>query len=303
MSRAEISDLQLDRLLGQVPSPDEPSPALAERIVAQAIRTPQGRPGFMPLARRHGPRRRVAVWSVLVAANLMAAAAAAASWDGDRFDLQRLADLPQRVMAAVRHSHHHEARHSTPSSMNPQVSPQIVTRNAPHAKAPAVKPDAHVVLPVIAPVAVPIRPNFPAVSDVHPSARARFQRQGLAPKPIKSFNTTLRSEEKSRRRVADSRVVEKTEPAPSRIPEHRANGPQVEVKDAEPIQQSARWVDRPEFSAPANGSARASEAVQGRSRAKNRPLERQSRVEEPWMGQIYKHKHPRGRVGRFPRRF
>ena len=300
MSMAEISDLQLDRLLGQVPSPDGPSPALAERIVAEAIRTPQGRTSFVPLVRRRGPRRRVVVWSALVAANLMAAAAAAASWDGDRFDLQRLADLPQRVMAAVRHSHPHEARHSAPLREHPQAAPQIAATNAAHAKAPAVKSVVH----VLPSVTVPVRPNVPAVFDVHASARARFQRQGLAPKPVKPFATTLRSEANLHRRAAESRkAVEKPEPLRSRIPHHRANMPQVEAKAAEPIEQSAGLADRPQFAAPPNGPARADEAALEHSQTINRPLERQSRFEKRWMGQIYKYKHPRGRGGRFPRRF
>ena len=111
MSAAEISDVQLDRLLGQVAPPAPPSADLAGRIAARALGTIQVRPKPFPIPRRHAPRRRAGVWSVVIAANLMAAAAAAASWDGQRFDFQRLADLPHRVAAALQHGHRHQIEH------------------------------------------------------------------------------------------------------------------------------------------------------------------------------------------------
>lgn len=112
MSAAEISDVQLDRLLGQVTPPAPPSADLADRITARALRTTQAHPKPFPIPRRHSPRRRVGVWSVVIAANLMAAAAAAAaSWDGQRFDFQRLADLPHRVATAMRRGPRHQIDH------------------------------------------------------------------------------------------------------------------------------------------------------------------------------------------------
>ena len=105
MSQRQLSDAQLDALLGQAPNPPEPSGGLAEQIMVRAGATPQ-RPAnrFVPSPRHR--RRRPFVWTTIIAANALAAAAAASSWDGQRFDFHRLADLPHRVAAAIHLPHH-----------------------------------------------------------------------------------------------------------------------------------------------------------------------------------------------------
>lgn len=110
MSAAQISDLELDRLLGEVPPPPLPAADLADRIAARALRTPQERASRFAFVPRHRPRKRATLWTAVIAANLVAAAAAAASWDGQRFDFNRLADLPNRVAVAVHIGHHHRER-------------------------------------------------------------------------------------------------------------------------------------------------------------------------------------------------
>lgn len=106
MSPRELSDAQLDALLGQVSNPPNPSNGLAEQIVARAGATPQ-RPAnrFAPSPRHR--RRRPFVWTTIIAANALAAAAAASSWDGQGFNFHRLADLPNRVAAVIHLPHHH----------------------------------------------------------------------------------------------------------------------------------------------------------------------------------------------------
>lgn len=106
MTRRELSDAQLDALLGQVPKPPPPSDGFAERIFARAAATPQQsgrRHRVAPRRLRRGP----VVWTTIIAANALAFAAAASSWDGQRFDFHRLADLPHRVAAVIHLPHHH----------------------------------------------------------------------------------------------------------------------------------------------------------------------------------------------------
>jgi hypothetical protein len=110
MSAAQISDLELDQLLGQAPAPPAPPADLANRIAARALRTPQEPAGRFSFAARSRPRARATLWTAVVAANLMAAAAAATAWDGQRFDFHRLTDLPKRVAAAIHIEHNPSAK-------------------------------------------------------------------------------------------------------------------------------------------------------------------------------------------------
>lgn len=136
MNAGELTDTQLDALLGQVPSPAAPDPALAERIVAQAVASSRLSAGRSAIFRRRRFRRSPALWTVVIAANALAAAAAASSWDGQRFDFHRLADLPHRV-AAVIHLPHRHARElpkhdrTAPLSQSRKVAAHSAMSSAP----------------------------------------------------------------------------------------------------------------------------------------------------------------------------
>ena len=301
MNMAEISDVQLDRLLGQVPPPRLPTTDLADRIAARALRTPQARPSVFPLSRRHGPRRRTAIWSVVVAANVMAAAAAAASWDGQRFDFQRLAYLPQRVVAAVRH--HNEPRHSVHPRELPRVPSQIAAANGSQSKAIAPKAVAHALPTMIAPV-VPIRPNSPAVLHVRGTARARFQRQGLAAKSLRSITATPRREAELRRRSLEKRdVVDKREPVSAKVPQNDAVGARALARGFEPTERRPALADRQQSPSEASERPKADENAAERSETIARPAGRQANLERRWRPQFSRRMHARQRVGRFRGRF
>jgi hypothetical protein len=137
MSTSHLSDLQLDRLLGQVAPPAPPKGDLADRIVARSLRTPQARRLLFPTHRRHAARRRPVTWSVVIAANLMAAAAAAAAWDGQQFDFHRLTDVPHRVMLAIREGRHHHETREQMATKGKRSELRIASREQP----PVVVPD------------------------------------------------------------------------------------------------------------------------------------------------------------------
>lgn len=135
MSRSELSDAQLDALLGQLPGPPAPIDGLAERIVARAATTAQRPLNRSVVTPRRHIRRRPFVWTAFIAANALAAAAAASSWDGQRFDFHRLTDLPHRVAVAIHLPHHHEqvpvrARHPHPAPSVRPVSPAVPVANS-----------------------------------------------------------------------------------------------------------------------------------------------------------------------------
>lgn len=111
MSSAEISNAQLDWLLGQASPPPQPAAGLVDRIVARSIASPQARARLLAIPRRHASRRRPTLWGLVIGANLMAAAAAATSWDGQRFDFQRLLELPHKVAAAIHVEHPRKKSH------------------------------------------------------------------------------------------------------------------------------------------------------------------------------------------------
>ena len=168
MSPTNLSDTQLDALLGQVSSPPLPPADLAERIADRAQATAQ-QPirRFAPAPVRHRPRR-LGVWSAFIAANALAAAAAASSWDGQRFDLSRLADLPHRVVAAIHLSHHrgHEQRIIHPPGRSAVVLPAAHLVLKPHADQPVVRQ-------MSVPVSARLEPRAPhPLIRVHPPAHA-----------------------------------------------------------------------------------------------------------------------------------
>ena len=303
MNAAEISDVQLDRLLGQVLPPRAPTTDLADRIAARALRTPQVRPTVFPLSRRHGPRRRTAVWSALVAANVMVAAAAAASWDGQRFDFQRLADLPRRVVAAVRFRPHNEPRHSVHPSELQRVPSQITAANGPQSKAVAPKAVVHAPPAIIAPI-VPIRPSSSAVFHVHGVARARFQRQGLAAKSLRSIIAGPRREAELRRRSLEKReLVDKREPVSAKARQNDAVSARAEARVVERTERNDALAERQQSRSEVSDHPKADENAAERPEAIARPAGRQASLERRWRSRSYRRMHVRERFGRFRGRF
>lgn len=304
MSMADISDVQLDRLLGHAPPLSAPSLDLADRIVARALRTPQARARLLPLPRRHGPRRRTAVWSTIVAANIMAAAAAAASWDGRQFDFQRLADLPRRVVAAVRDGHHHPGRRPQTVREHPRVTPQIASVSRHETKAAPLRQAVHSLPVVIVPRAVPLHVSSQAALHVHGTARARFQRQGLAAQPFRFVSPAPRKDaELHRRSIASDEPVDKREPGLPRTPQSQAVVPNIDERAAEPTERSAASADHQQSPVAASKFARADENAPRRSGAIAAHRARQADLERRWRSQFYKRIHPRERGGRFRGRF
>lgn len=304
MTVAGISDVQLERLLGHVPSPLAPAPDLADRIVARALRTPRVRARLLPLPLRHSPRRRAAVWSAVFAANVIAAAAAAASWDGQRFDFRRLVDLPQRVVAAVRPGQHHQVRHSTASRENSRPAPQIASVSG-HVTEPAPRPlVVHSSPVVIAPRAVPMRTSAQADLHLHGTARARFQRQGLAAKPFRSVSAAPGKEaEWHRQSIASRQPAHKPKPGLLRAPQSEAVSPKIDSRAAGPRERAAALADRQQSPAATSEYAKADENAPRRSEGIARPGARQAELERHWKFQLFRHMHPRQRGGRFRRRF
>ena len=189
MSAAELSELQLDQLLGQVAAPAAPAPDLAERIAERALRTPQERVSRFSIPRRHSPRRRPVLWTAVIATNLVAAAAAAASWDGQRFDFRRLTDLPHRVAAAMHIGHHHHpVRTDQRHEANRPVGQHVVS--APHATLPV--PAAQAAKPMavthtsgtIAHAMMPAPAHFRPVRHLAAPAHAAPAYVRIAPAPF-----------------------------------------------------------------------------------------------------------------------
>lgn len=127
-----LSDHNLDQLLAQATPPAPPSAALLQQIVAQARVTPQRAPRFA-LGGPAGGRR---LWTLGLGTPLLAAAAAAASWDGQRFDVHRLVELPHRVAAALHRRHdqagmstHHDVR-----SVSARAVPTAAKQSSPVAR-------------------------------------------------------------------------------------------------------------------------------------------------------------------------
>lgn len=135
MSPSDLTDAQLDALLGTVANPSPPTEGLAQRIALRAGSTPQLRANPFAFAPR-GPRRRPILWTAIIAANALAAAAAASSWDGRRFDFNRLADLPHRVIAAIHLPHHQATQAAQPTHLRPKpaVRPIVLLLPAPQTK-------------------------------------------------------------------------------------------------------------------------------------------------------------------------
>lgn len=163
MSPMDLGDSELAALLGRVPSPQAPAADLAERIVARSASTPQFQPSRFASSPRRRFRQHPVLWSAFIAANALAAAAAAASWDGGRFDFNRLADLPHRVAASIHlsrhhdHHHHHESRapsHPSPNGSLKAASPKIVAHPAP----PSAVPRAVLATPLLSLKAAPANP-------------------------------------------------------------------------------------------------------------------------------------------------
>lgn len=154
MSPAELSDRQLDALLGKVDPPPPPSAELVDRIVARATADQPARAAF-PVPPRHRPRRHRITWGAVIAANMLAAAAAASSWDGERFDFHRLTDLPHRVALAI-HLPQRDKHHELASREAPRVHP----RPAGHAEAASVAPRSRssVPNPTTHQLSIPVRP-------------------------------------------------------------------------------------------------------------------------------------------------
>jgi len=141
MSASELTDAQLDALLGKAANPPPPSDGLAQRITARTATTPQLRRN--PFMRAPGRlRRHPTLWTAVIAANALAAAAAASSWDGQRFDFNRLADLPHRVVAAIHLPHHHHGSQvAKPADLQPKREIRSIALRAP--ASPISHPNVH----------------------------------------------------------------------------------------------------------------------------------------------------------------
>lgn len=152
MTTGGLNDAQLFALLGQVASPAEPAPDLTDRIVARAVATARLGTGRPAKPRQIRLRRSPAIWSAVIAANALAAAAAAASWDGQRFDFHRLADLPHRVAAAIHPPRHHalEPERRDHRQVHPQSHDAATPAPVPLAPAPSAGKRAvhHMPVPV-----------------------------------------------------------------------------------------------------------------------------------------------------------
>ena len=252
MSAPKLTDAQLDALLGQAPSPPTPADGLADRIMARAAATPQ-RPAnrFVPAPRRL--RRRPFVLTTIIAANALAAAAAASSWDGQRFDFNRLADLPHRVAAAIHLPHHHrrEPERLGRSREAPRVRPAALQAQP----RPVVTPLPHkVAIPVTAslgmrnPAASPYRGGHVAVTAIA-HARARPERpEGVA--RTKIAQRIPRDHALARQEVARAPVM-KQEPAATPYPARDLGAarpymqPQAEVRpEVRPETDDNRRFDR-----------------------------------------------------------
>ena len=301
MSPAEISDLELDRLLGQAPPPPRPPADLADRIVARALRTSQARGRIVPFPTRHRVRRRSAMWGVVAAANLVAVAAAAASWDGQRFDVHRLADLSDRVAAAVHIGHHRQAARMHPAHEHTRPAPQIASASGQHT------------IPSIASIAIPPRlepaaaqPNAVPTSQVmvhaHPGPRsetihARVPRQKVFEpfRPILSPSARLH-----RQSLAHPKPVEPVARAAGGLP--RTEAPLVERSE-----RNAEMTDRRQPRSEPGLAARPVETAPPDSRpveTSDAPEAKPERGRERrWRNGFFRRAHPGPRGNRFRGRF
>jgi hypothetical protein len=306
MSAAQISDLELDGLLGAVSPPQPPSADLADRIAERALRTPQERARRFAFAPRHGPRMRATLWTAVIAANLMTAAAAAASWDGQRFDFHRLADLPNRVALAVHIGHHH------------REGALVARRN--------VAPVAHIA--GLVRTASAIQPVEPSRAEAR-AARARpvvmppiRVRSHLANPPVERPQPiergTAAAQPAKRVHPFQHRVAVPPHRVPRLAPRKRLEAPvsavsersQLKVPDALPrqeyLEQRPATVERQQVAPQVPVSAVPREGV---GQHQTRPDGEVSRNEEyrrrleRWRNQFHQRERPRERGHRFRRRF
>ena len=227
MSPADLSDSELTDLLGRVPSPDAPAADLAQRIAARAAATPQTRGHRFAGPSLRKFKRHPIVWSAFIAANALAAAAAAASWDGARFDFNRLADLPHRVAASIHlpHHHHHESKATShPGAKAP--SPKIAMHSAPTLVVPR------------APTAA-LTPAKVMTKDVPPnSAQPGHRHEHLA--DVGRASVRKRSKPHSRALNGQGRLVEaRSHPAPVLKRTHPAVS--VEPRSGEMSRPLPKW--------------------------------------------------------------
>lgn len=307
MSPAEISDLQLDRLLGQMPPPSDPTPDLADHIVARALRTPQTRSRLLRIPRRHGPRRRPAVWTVVIAANLIAATAVAASWDGQQFDFHRLAALPHRVAeAAVRMGHPRQANHVDRSREHPRPAHEIASLKR-HVIAPVPPTFGHSLSMPVMPAKARTAASH-AVLHVHGVARARLHQQAVTLKPRQPIRPVLSKAAKLHRRpITSPEQVEPVGPSIGSMHVREADRSTAEIRRSERSERSATFTERPkptaETSAPAKPPENALQTFQRPEGANGqRPNPWRGR-ERRWRSQVFKRMHPRARGNRFRGRF
>ena len=158
MSTSELTDAQLDALLLKAANPSPPGDGLAQRIAARAATTPQLQTNPFARAPRR-LRRHPIVWSAIIAANALAAAAAASSWDGQRFDFNRLADLPHRVVAAIHLPHHHGSKIAEPVHLRPKPEVRPIALRAPN---PPIRP------PIVHQMSVPVNATLGMRQPISP---------------------------------------------------------------------------------------------------------------------------------------
>lgn len=306
MSLAQITDVQLGRLLSQVPEPLGAAVDLADRIVARSVRTPQVRARLLPIPRRHGARRRPAIWSVVIAANLMAAAAAATAWDGRQFNFHRLVDLPHHVIAAIRVGHHPKIPHEVLQREHAhRVRPQVATL-APHS-VPPIERSGNRRDPI--PVAtVPIVPALgQAISHVRVTARGakKLHSSAAMGRPFGRVQPVLdrhgsfhhlsigRSEPVgAEARSAEPREAEIPRPVP-RLSKRFQWHPRLE-QHRQMTAETDTYPKIPEHVSQAPPPAQVADMQQ--------PKWEPDR-ERRWQRSFFKRIHPRQRGGRFRRRF
>lgn len=308
MSVAEISDVQLDRLLGQVQAPQAPSPDLADRIVARSTLVPQARAQLFRLPRRHGPRRRPAVWGLVIAANVMAAAAAAASWDGKQFDFHRLADLPHRVAAAISIGHHRTsdrlngAREQARPAQHLAPAHQRVAMSATEAPVGhlAAGPDAS--HPMSA-------PSVQGGLHVHGIVRAAKARpHALSGKPLGSTRPVLsKAQTLNRHSIRVKKPIEKIDHAIEARRGREAQRPRTTARPPEQSERSVSSAEPKEFAAGPGSFERAPENIRQPRQAPERLDARRENFERGgerrWRSQFFNRMRPRERRNRFRRRF
>ena len=304
MSTTQLSDLQLDRMLGLVSPPSPPAPDLADRIVARSLRTPQARTRLLPIPRRHGPRRRPALWSVAIAANLMAAAAAATSWDGRQFDFHRIADLPHRVAAAIWIGHHRHGDHAPLQRERPHAATQVASvtqhaldpRNGVIANRPT--PSIRAMVPI-----VPAKQR--AVLHVHGIARAAKLHSPAATGPrFRVARPVLSGPAQLHGHAIRSESVEAAARA---VQPREAEGPRAIPRLSEHWERRAALGQREQAAAEASTPPKSPEIV---SKAPQRAEAMEPRLPNPergrgrrWQTQFFKQMHPRQRGNRFRGRF